>query len=234
MDHLERRQQHLNAQNGNSDVRPARLVVLPSTHRNSPCNMQQCYQDSMIIVAKHGKPDLFITITCNPAWLEITDNLQPNQSWCDFPHLVTRVFWQYLEDIVLDLWENSILGRSLAMTLIMEFQKRGLPHAHLVRTFEQEDRLLDAADVDSIISAKIPSHQQFPLLHKTICNQMMHGPCGQDNLNCPCMVNNTCSKNFLCLSGTRQTSMCGDIHSINIDRTAALHRNRFLVEVWLL
>ena len=78
----------------------------------------------------------------------------------------------------------------------MEFQKRGLPHAHLVLTFEQDDRLRDAADVDSIISAEILSCQQFHLLHETISNQMMHGPCGPDNPNYPCMVNNRCSKNF--------------------------------------
>ena len=123
MDHLERRQQRLNAQNGNADVRPGRPVVLPSTHRNSPRNMQQRYQDAMTIVAKYGKPDLFITITCNLAWPEITNNLQPNQSWHDSLHLVTRVFQQYLQNIVLDLWENGILGRSLAMIHVMEFQK---------------------------------------------------------------------------------------------------------------
>ena len=112
----------------------------------------------MIIVAKYGKPDLFITITCNPSWPEIMNNLRPNQSWHDSPQLVTRVFQQYLQNIVLHLWENGILGRSLAMIHIIEFQKRGLPHAHLALTFEQDDRLQDAAEVDSIISAKIPNH----------------------------------------------------------------------------
>uniref|UniRef100_U9URU0 Helitron helicase-like domain-containing protein n=1 Tax=Rhizophagus irregularis (strain DAOM 181602 / DAOM 197198 / MUCL 43194) TaxID=747089 RepID=U9URU0_RHIID len=29
-------------------------------------DMQQLYQDSMAIVSEFGKPDLFITVTCNP------------------------------------------------------------------------------------------------------------------------------------------------------------------------
>ena len=82
------------------------------------------------------------------------------------------------------------------MIHVIEFQKQGLPHAHLVLTFLQDDRLQDAADMDSIISAKIPSCQQFFLLHETISGQMMHSSCGQDKPNCPCMVNNRCSKNF--------------------------------------
>ena len=61
MDYLERRQQHLNAQNDNADFRSDRPFVLPSTHHNSPCNMQQRYQHAMTIVTKYGKPDLFIT-----------------------------------------------------------------------------------------------------------------------------------------------------------------------------
>ena len=40
--------------------------------------MTQCYQDAMSIVAKYGKPDLFLTFTCNPNWEEIKRNLQPN------------------------------------------------------------------------------------------------------------------------------------------------------------
>ena len=68
-----------------------------------------------------------------------------------------KVFRQYPQNVVLDLWENSILDRSLAVINIIEFQKQGLPHVHLVLMFQLDNRLQDAADVDSIISAKIPS-----------------------------------------------------------------------------
>ena len=91
---------------------------------------------------------------------------------------------------MLDHWENGILGISLAMIHLIEFQKPDLPHIHLVLTFEQGDRLWDAAKVESIISAEIPSCQQFPILRETIPNQMIH----QDNPNCSFMVNNTCNK----------------------------------------
>ena len=54
--------------------------------------MQQAYQDAMTIVKKFGKPDLFITFTCNPNWIEITRNLLLNQNYSDRVDLVTRVF----------------------------------------------------------------------------------------------------------------------------------------------
>ena len=38
--------------------------------------MNENYQDAMAIVRKFGKPDLFITMTCNPHWKEITENLE--------------------------------------------------------------------------------------------------------------------------------------------------------------
>jgi hypothetical protein len=47
-------------------------IVLPSSHTGSPRNMQQLYQDSMALVRKFGKPDLFITMTCNPNWKDIS------------------------------------------------------------------------------------------------------------------------------------------------------------------
>ena len=45
-----------------------RRVVLPSSFIGGLRFMHQFYQDSMAIVCKKGKPDLFITFTCNPNW----------------------------------------------------------------------------------------------------------------------------------------------------------------------
>ena len=46
-------------------------VVLPSSFQGGPRHMQQAYFDAMAIVRELGKPDLFITMTCNPKWSEV-------------------------------------------------------------------------------------------------------------------------------------------------------------------
>ena len=50
------------------------------------------YQNAMAIVRHFGKPDFFITFTCNPQWKEITDELLEYQTPADHPDLVSRVF----------------------------------------------------------------------------------------------------------------------------------------------
>ena len=74
----------------NHNIRPGLPVILPSSFKGSPRAMLQNYQDAMAIVATCGKPDLFITITCNPLWSEIADNLLQRQIWGDRPDLVSR------------------------------------------------------------------------------------------------------------------------------------------------
>ena len=54
------------------------MIILPSQH----------YQDSMAIVREFGKPDLFITMTCNPQWREIQEKLELGQLTNDRPDLV--------------------------------------------------------------------------------------------------------------------------------------------------
>ncbi len=53
-------------QDGANNTNFGRMVVLPATFAGSPRHMNQLYQDSMALVKKFGKPDLFITMTCNP------------------------------------------------------------------------------------------------------------------------------------------------------------------------
>lgn len=69
---------------------PRRMLILPSTFSGSPRNMQQNYQDAMGIVRKFAKPDLFITVTCNPRWNEIQENVPVWQKVESRPDLIAR------------------------------------------------------------------------------------------------------------------------------------------------
>ena len=51
-------------------------IVLPSSFTGSPRYMVQNYQDAMAICRWAGYPDLFLTFTCNPKWLEINHSLE--------------------------------------------------------------------------------------------------------------------------------------------------------------
>ena len=67
--------------------------------------MIQNYQDAIAICRAAGQPDLFITFTCNPNWIEIKKFLSftPGQTIQDRPDIVARVFKikpnQLLEDL---------------------------------------------------------------------------------------------------------------------------------------
>ena len=52
-------------------------IILPSSHSGSARHMYQLLQDSLAICRDCGKPDLFVTMTANAAWPEITENLLP-------------------------------------------------------------------------------------------------------------------------------------------------------------
>ena len=116
----------------------------------------QNYQDAMAIVATLGNPDLFITITCNPLWSEIANNLLPRQIWGD---LVCRVFRLKLKAILHDICKSIH---------VIEFQKRGLSYAHLLVNLPNIDKFSTAEDLDCIISAKIPDATTHPRLHAIV------------------------------------------------------------------
>ena len=55
-------------------------IILPSSFTGGARYQHQLYQDAMAIVCHSGKPDLFITFTCNPHWEEITNALFEHQT----------------------------------------------------------------------------------------------------------------------------------------------------------
>ncbi|XP_021740404.1 uncharacterized protein LOC110706755 [Chenopodium quinoa] len=72
------------------------------------------------------------------------------------------------------------------MIYVIEFQKRGLPHAHFLVILKQEYKIKCPSDFDKFVCAEIPSVDNR-YLRKVILKHMMHGPCGHLNPECPCM-----------------------------------------------
>ncbi|GBM40239.1 hypothetical protein AVEN_183555-1 [Araneus ventricosus] len=130
--HNQRHWNHINALATEAEIRPGVTLILPSSFIGSPREIQQNFQYVMSIVRDFGKPDLFLTFTCNPEWKEIKDNLFPGKKPHDRPDLVDRVFDIKKKALLQDLKKNDNLGRIVADIHVIEFQKRGLPHMHLL------------------------------------------------------------------------------------------------------
>jgi hypothetical protein len=147
--------------------------------------------DSLTIAAHAGNPTFFITITCNSEWPEITSRLAPGQDFSDVPTDVVHIFKQkllHLEQCLKTMFSNA--GHIQYLIHSVEFQKRGLPHAHILCKYERE--CIHLNDVDSVVSAEIPTDPcDKQLVHKLMthrhpfadkpplryCQWVVHGHC---------------------------------------------------------
>ncbi|CAN7016939.1 unnamed protein product, partial [Brassica rapa subsp. trilocularis] len=175
---------------GDTDAKSiGKRVILPASFTGSPRYMAEKYHDAMAICRWYGNPDLFITITTNPKWDEISDHLKmygsddPN----DRPDLEARVFKMKLDELISDFNKGIFFPRPKAVVYTIEFQKRGLPHAHILLWLDGDFRNPTAADIDNIISAELPDKEKDPEAYGLVEQHMMHGPCGEDRKTSPCM-----------------------------------------------
>lgn len=63
---------------------------------------------------------------------------------------------------------------------------------------DKEDKIMNSDQVNDIISAEIPDQHKYPRLYNIIKQCMIHGPCGEQNPNSPCMneYKDKCTKYF--------------------------------------
>ncbi|GBP81129.1 hypothetical protein EVAR_88227_1 [Eumeta japonica] len=83
------------ALNQDGNVDPSNIgqrVILPSSFTGSPRYLHEKTQDAMTYVRNYGRPDLFVTFTCNPEWPEIKAELLPDQRSFDRHDIISRVF----------------------------------------------------------------------------------------------------------------------------------------------
>lgn len=96
---------------------------------------------------------------------------------------------------------------------MVEFQYRGLPHAHLLVIFDAQDDHMTVDDIDSICCAELPARyprgdprrgtdeeeQQKEALRMKVISHMLHNDCENNPGACMCCnnnPNNRCRWNF--------------------------------------
>jgi len=109
----------------------------------------------MALVRKFGKPDLFITMTCNPNWPKILHELRPGEEASSRLDLTFGVFNMKLNALLKDLLQNGVLGTAMADIHVVEWHKRGLSHGHILIILRSQDKPHDSSDYDRIVCAEL-------------------------------------------------------------------------------
>ncbi|XP_029655167.1 uncharacterized protein LOC115228835 [Octopus sinensis] len=169
------------------------MVILPSSFTGGPRYMHERTQDAMTYVRNYGTPDLFITFTCNPKWPEISDNIFVGQKVEYRQDIIARVFKQKVDKMIDLLCKGQIFGKTRCHMYTVEWQKRGLPHVHILVWLVTKIR---PTEIDDCIRAELPNPNEDRELYEIIKRNMIHGPCGIYNRSSPCMQDGKCSKGY--------------------------------------
>ena len=172
---------------------------LPAGHKGSKATKRNLVQDAMAVMHRYGAPDLCITFTTNPNWDEIQNNLLPGQTAVEDPALVCRVFRLKLDQLLKELRSGSVFGPLVYVMAVTEFQKRGLPHAHIILKFKESAQQRGA--VHDWVWAHIPDINLYPAEHAAVLKFMIHNPCTSSvNRNAVCQTDQNgtrrCGKHF--------------------------------------
>ena len=137
--------------------------------------MHQQFLDSIALYQRFGHPHIFLTMTCNPNWPEIQENLNKGETALDQSDLVSRVFKLKKQQLIRDLGSEMIFGKLIARTHSIEFQKRGFPHAHIIIWLDRtgKDCHLTPKKIDKFICAEI-SNEYLKDGQKTPLNESVN------------------------------------------------------------
>ena len=181
-------------------------VYLPANVNGSYRRSRMQVHNALHLVNTYGKNHFFITLTTNPMWADIQRHLYSGQHWSDRPDVVCRVFRHKLEDFCTKLHAGYFFGGKKVIYIIkvIEFQARGLPHAHIAVRMDFDDE----EDVFAHVKAAVPFVSKFSTsrerrLHAIICKHNIHKNDGSlcthgANTPNPCRCPNSvfCSKGF--------------------------------------
>jgi hypothetical protein len=223
--------------NGDDDHFGSKTFLSQSVH-GSRRHLRALASNALTIVSEFGKPTVFITLTCNPMWPEIQQQLLPGQSAFDRPDVVCQVFQHRLSAVLHNLRQGKyfddedddgdvVVRRTVIYELrCIEYQHRGLPHTHIVISFnnvpDPNDKESCGQWIDKFISCELPvlnekSSESDRQYLEAVTNSMTH-TCSKNVNGC---VNDQgiCRKGYTHTVVTPKTTFCPKGYAVYKRRT---------------
>ena len=94
------------------------------------------------------------------------------------------------------LIKRALFGKVMGFVSVIEFQKRGLLHAHVLLILANAHKPREISHYNRLVCAELPDKIMFPELHSIISHCNVHGPCGPLNMQSPCMVEGRCKYHY--------------------------------------
>jgi len=83
--------------------------------------MKRRFLNALTLVQRYGKPDLFITMACNPKWAELQQELAPSELPENRPDLIARVFRAKLVHLSKLIMNKKKFGKVATKIQVVEF-----------------------------------------------------------------------------------------------------------------
>ncbi|GJY57126.1 ATP-dependent DNA helicase PIF1-like protein [Tanacetum coccineum] len=101
-----------------------------------------------------------------------------------------------LTELMDDLTKRHVFGDCCTVVYVIEFQKRGLPHAHILLWLEERFKCTTPDEINDTILPELPSPTEDPDGYKVVSEFMLHGSCCKDAKYAPCTIKGKCSKHY--------------------------------------
>jgi len=98
--------------------------------------------------------------------------------------LTSRVFNMKLNALLKNLLQNGVLGTTVANIHVVEWQKRGLPHSHILIILRNQDEPRDNSEYDRIVCAELPDKSTHPELYNIVTSRIGWALWGLTSLMC--------------------------------------------------
>ena len=162
-------------------------------------HLKKCSMQGLRVIAEYGPPTIFVTLTANPNWDEIVQKIGKGQTAYERADVTNMVFKEKLEALINNIKSGKYFNGAVPvyMMYVIEWQERGLPHAHIIIRLtnhpnkEDIERFMDdficaervaVSTTDSEVTKKYKQYVDQYMIHK--CYSVDEGGCLRPDGSC--------------------------------------------------
>ena len=129
----------------------------------------------MALVCKYGIPKFFITKTFDVNCPEVMQVFKTGKIPFDRPDIICRIYEMKKKEFIHDLTVKQVLGKHITHIIVIEYQKQGVPHCHILIWIESFQ--FNSEIIDSVVCTEIPDRRVDEDLYQLVMDKMIHVPC---------------------------------------------------------